>query len=312
MKRLKSLDLMEQQSRDINLDRYSCVKILSIPIESINLNYQNRQIYISLYRFLNLIMKDRKPLILVTNDDGVHAGGLKTLIDVVKEFGEVVVVAPEDSQSGMSHAITIKHPIRVNSRHEEEGLKIYSCSGTPVDCVKLALNQLLDRKPDLLLSGINHGSNASVSVIYSGTMAAAIEGGVNNILSVGFSLLDYSPNADFNVARDIVKRVLREVLKNGIPTEICLNVNIPAIKENEIKGIKICRQTKGFWQEEFDKRTDPFNRDYYLLTGYFNNKEPEAVDTDEWALKNGFVSIVPIRVDYTCFDFMPELEKRKF
>lgn len=257
-------------------------------------------------------MKNKKPLILITNDDGIHAGGLKTLVEVAKDFGEVVVVAPDDSQSGMSHAITIKQPIRINSIQEEEGLKMYSCSGTPVDCVKLALNQLLDRKPDLLLSGINHGSNASVSVIYSGTMAAAIEGGVNDIHSIGFSLLDYSPHADFRVTRNIVKRVLKEVLKNGIPTEICLNVNIPAINENEIKGIKICRQTKGFWQEEFDKRTDPFNRDYYWLTGYFNNKEPEASDTDEWALKNGYVSIVPIRVDYTCFDYVPELQKRRF
>ena len=257
-------------------------------------------------------MYKERPLILVTNDDGIHAGGLKMLIDIAGEYGEVVVVAPEESQSGMSHAITIKQPIRINKKHEENGLTVYSCSGTPVDCVKLAINQLLERKPDLLLSGINHGSNASVSVIYSGTMAAAIEGGVNNIHSVGFSLLDYSSDADFRVAGKIVRRILKEVLSNGIPTEICLNVNIPALRESEIKGIKICRQTKGYWQEEFDKRTDPFNRDYYWLTGYFNNNEPDASDTDEWALRNGYVSVVPIRVDYTCFDYIRELKKRKF
>ncbi len=257
-------------------------------------------------------MAKERPLILITHDDSIHAGGLKTLIEAARELGDVIVVAPEDSQSGMSHAITIKQPIRVTKKSEENGLIIYTCSGTPVDCVKLALNQLLDRKPDLLLSGINHGSNASVSVIYSGTMAAAIEGGVNGIHSVGFSLLDYSPDANFQAAGKIVTRVLKEVLKNGIPTEICLNVNIPAIPEAEIKGVKICRQTKGYWQEEFDKRTDPFNRDYFWLTGYFNNNEPEAQDTDEWALKNGYVSIVPIRVDFTCFDYIKELEKRNF
>ncbi len=255
-------------------------------------------------------MEKERPLILVTNDDGFFAGGLKALVEVAKEFGDVVVVAPEESQSGMSHAITIKHPIRINKKKEENGYRMYSCSGTPVDCVKLAISRLLDRKPDILVSGINHGSNASVSVIYSGTMAAAIEGGVNGIHSIGFSLLDYSSEADFQEARIYVKKILKNVLQNGMPSEICLNVNIPA--GEHIKGIKVCRQTKGFWQEEFDKRTDPFNRDYYWLTGYFNNSEPDAVDTDEWALRNGFVSVVPIRVDYTCLDYLSELRKRKF
>lgn len=254
----------------------------------------------------------RRPLILVTNDDGYQARGIRRLIELAKEMGDVLVVAPEDGQSGMSHAISIKKPIRVTKKHEENGFKEYTCSGTPVDCVKLALNEFLDRKPDLLLSGINHGSNASVSVIYSGTMAAAIEGGVNGIPSVGFSLLDHSPDAGMDAAVNYARRVLKEVMKNGIPPEICLNVNIPAIPEREIKGVKICRQTKGHWQEEFDKRTDPFSRDYYWLTGYFNNYEPGADDTDEWALQNGYVSIVPIRVDYTCFDFIEPLRKRNF
>jgi len=250
----------------------------------------------------------KRPLILITNDDGAHAGGLKALIEIASEFGEVVVVAPEESQSGMSHAITMKQPIRIKQWKEN----FFICSGTPVDCVKLALNQLLDRKPDLLLSGINHGSNASVSIIYSGTMAAAIEGGVNGIHSVGFSLLDYAPDADFKPGKKFVRKVINEVIQNGIPPEICLNVNIPALPEPQIKGIKICRQTRGCWQEEFDKRTDPFNRDYYWLTGYFKNNEPAATDTDEWALKENYISIVPIRVDFTCFDFIPALKKRIF
>lgn len=250
----------------------------------------------------------KKPLILITNDDGIHAGGLKVLIEIARDFGDVVVVAPEESHSGMSHAITMKQPIRVNKLDEN----FYACSGTPVDCVKLALNQLLERRPDMLLSGINHGSNASVSVLYSGTMAAAIEGGVNGIRSVGFSLLNYAPDADFGPAGKYVKKIIREVLKNGIPSEICLNVNIPDLPEPQIKGIKVCRQTRGFWQEEFDKRTDPFHRDYYWLTGYFKNNEPEATDTDEWALRDGYVSIVPIRVDFTCYDYIPALKKREF
>ena len=253
-------------------------------------------------------MKKEKPLILITNDDGAQAAGLEALIEVASEFGRVVVVAPEESQSGMSHAITMKQPIRVKQLKEN----FYSCSGTPTDCVKLALNQLLDRKPDLLLSGVNHGSNASVSIVYSGTMAAVIEGGINNIHSIGFSLLDYAPDADFKPGKKYIRKVIKEVIKNGIPTEICLNVNIPALSGPQIKGIKICRQTRGFWQEEFDKRTDPFNRDYYWLTGYFKNREPEASDTDEWALKKGYVSIVPIRVDFTCFDFIPVLKNRNF
>lgn len=255
---------------------------------------------------------EREKLILVTNDDGVEAKGLKSLIETVREFGKVIVVAPEESQSGMSHAITTKFPIRVRIVKKEEGLEIYSCSGTPVDCVKLALHQLLGRKPDMLVSGINHGSNASVSVVYSGTMAAAIEGGINKITSIGFSLLDYSADADFETAGIYVKRIIEKVFMNGIAEGICLNVNIPVGKENELKGIKVCRQTDGYWQEEFEKRIDPDKQEYYWLTGYFSNSEPLADDTDEWALQNKFVSIVPIRIDFTSYSRIKELKKWKF
>ena len=256
-------------------------------------------------------MKKQK-LILVTNDDGVEAKGLKSLIEIVREFGKVIVVAPEESQSGMSHAITTKLPIRVRTVKKEEGLEIYSCSGTPVDCVKLALHQLMGRKPDMLVSGINHGSNASVSVVYSGTMAAAIEGGINKITSIGFSLLDYSADADFETAGIYVRRIIEKVFMNGIEEGICLNVNIPVGKENELKGIKVCRQTDGYWQEEFEKRIDPGKREYYWLTGYFSNSEPLADDTDEWALQNKFVSVVPIRIDFTSYSRIKELKKWKF
>ena len=256
-------------------------------------------------------MKKQK-LILVTNDDGIEAKGLKSLIEMVREFGKVIVVAPEESQSGMSHAITTKLPIRVRTVKKEEGLEIFSCSGTPVDCVKLALHQLLGRKPDMLVSGINHGSNTSVSVVYSGTMAAAIEGGINKITSIGFSLLDYSADADFETAGIYVRRIIEKVFMNGIAEGICLNVNIPVGKENELKGIKVCRQTDGYWQEEFDKRIDPGKQEYYWLTGYFSNSEPLADDTDEWALQNKFVSVVPIRIDFTSYSRMKELKKWKF
>ena len=256
-------------------------------------------------------MKKEK-LILVTNDDGIEAKGLKFLIETVRELGKVVVVAPEESQSGMSHAITMKYPLRVRTVKKEKGLEIYGCSGTPVDCVKLALHQLLERKPDMLVSGINHGSNASVSVVYSGTMAAAIEGGINKVPSIGFSLLDYSADADFETAGIYVRRIMEKVFMNGIEKGICLNVNIPVGKEDELKGIKICRQTDGYWQEEFDKRIDPYKREYYWLTGYFNNFEPLADDTDEWALQNKFVSVVPIQIDFTSYSRMEELKKWKF
>ncbi|UCG28701.1 MAG: 5'/3'-nucleotidase SurE [Bacteroidales bacterium] len=253
-------------------------------------------------------MKEKR-LILVTNDDGIQAPGLKALVEVVSEFGNVVVVAPIESQSGMSHAITTKQPLRISVREDSPALKAYAVKGTPVDCVKLAMNQLLSRKPDLLVSGINHGSNASVSVVYSGTMGAAIEGGINQIKSIGFSLLDYSRDADFSAAKIYTKKIISQVLLNGLERGICLNVNIPVGKMHEIRGIKICRQTDGYWQEEYDKRKDPYNRDYYWLTGYFNNFEPEAEDTDEWALKNSYVSIVPIQTDFTSHEQLSILKQ---
>jgi 5'-nucleotidase len=253
------------------------------------------------------LKKNRRPLILVTNDDGVNAPGIKTLIDMAREFGKVVAVAPDEGRSGMSHAITIKYPLRVNKIREEKDFAFYSCTGTPADCVKLAVNQILERKPDILLSGINHGSNSSISVVYSGTMAAAIEGGLHGIPSIGLSITDFSSNPDFTACKLYGNKIIENTLLNGIPGGVCLNVNVPKAPVEEVKGIKICRQTRGLWIEEFDKRIDPRRREYFWLTGYFDNYEPDAEDTDEWALKNKYVSVVPVKVDFSDLDAMKKL-----
>jgi len=248
-----------------------------------------------------------KPLILVTNDDGITAPGIRTLIEIMNEIGTVVVVAPNSPQSAMGHAITINStlycdPIKITDGPQEE----YSCSGTPADCVKLAVNELLDRKPDLCVSGINHGSNSSINVIYSGTMSAAMEAAIEGIPSIGFSLLDFSWNADFNPIRKYVKKITEQALLNGIPKDVVLNVNFPKRKEDEIKGIKVCRQAKANWVEEFDKRKNPMGRDYYWLTGNFIN-EDKGKDTDEWALSQGYISIVPTQFDLTAHHSIQQL-----
>jgi len=253
---------------------------------------------------------NKEKLILVSNDDGVAAKGLKTLIDVASRFGKVIVVAPAEAMSGMSHAITIKTPLRAKRMQKSPSLEIYSCQGTPVDCVKLALNQLLHGKtPDLILSGINHGSNSSSSVVYSGTMAVAMEGCINQVPSAGFSLLSYDPDADFTAAGEVVKKVIENILENGLPSEVCLNVNIPYVSSEEIRGVKVCRQTKGMWKEEFVKRVDPHQGEYYWLTGYYLNMEEDSEDTDEYALAHNYVSVVPVKVDLTDYPSIPEIKK---
>ncbi|WP_299156475.1 5'/3'-nucleotidase SurE [uncultured Christiangramia sp.] len=258
-------------------------------------------------------MNKKKPLILVTNDDGITAPGIRTLIEVMKEIGDVVVVAPDSPQSGMGHAITISDTlfceqvtIKESYKHKE-----YSCSGTPADCVKIATQEILDRKPDLCVSGINHGSNSSINVIYSGTMSAAVEAGIEGIPAIGFSLLDYSLNANFEPARKYVKAIVRNTLKNGLPEGVVLNVNIPKLDAGDIKGMKVCRQANAHWEEEFDKRRSPQGRDYYWLTGTFVNKD-EGKDTDEQALADGYVSIVPVQFDLTAHHFLKELNNWEF
>ncbi|HAX93248.1 MAG TPA: 5'/3'-nucleotidase SurE [Bacteroidales bacterium] len=257
-----------------------------------------------------MTLEPNDKLILVTNDDGLYAAGLRTLIEVMEEFGKVVLVSTQESMSGMSMALTVKTPLRVKLLEETDRRKVYACSGTPTDSIKLAVNQLLERKPDWVVSGINHGSNASVSVLYSGTMAAAIEGCLYGIDSVGFSMSDFSRTADFSICRKFIRIVMLKLTEMTLPKGICLNVNIPSVPENEIKGIKICRQSKGNWKEEFEKRKDPMGRTYYWLTGMFQNQEPEAPDTDEWALANNYVSIVPVSVDMTAHSYIDTLKER--
>lgn len=249
----------------------------------------------------------KKPLILVTNDDGITSPGIRCLIQIMNEIGEVVVVAPNSPQSGMGHAVTLDATLQCEPIHIDNGIqKEYSCSGTPADCVKIAKHEVLNRIPDLCVSGINHGSNASINVIYSGTMSAAIEAGIEGIPAIGFSLLDYSWEADFDQARDFIKKIALNVLENGLPKGVVLNVNIPKLKKEEIKGIKICRQAKARWLEEFDRRESPQGRVYYWMTGKFINEET-GEDTDLWALDNGYISVVPIQFDLTAYHAIQEL-----
>ncbi len=257
-------------------------------------------------------MNSKKPLILVTNDDGINAPGIRFLIDIMNDFGDVVVVAPDSPQSGMGHAITINNilycePIVINKNEPQSE---YSCSGTPADCVKIAVNEILKRKPDLCVSGINHGSNSSINVIYSGTMSAAVEAGTQGIPAIGFSLLDYSLDADFTHSREFVKRITLECLNNGVPKGVVLNVNIPKISNTKLKGIKICRQANGVWEEKFDKRTNPLGREYYWLSGKFVNND-QGEDTDEWALENGYVSITPTQYDLTAHQAIKNISNWK-
>ncbi len=234
---------------------------------------------------------------MVCNDDGITAPGIRNLIEVAREFGDVVVVAPDKPQSAMGHAITINSTLRVHPMRSD-GILEYACSGTPVDCIKLAVNKILHRKPDLLVSGINHGSNASINVIYSGTMSAAMEGAMEGIPSIGFSLLDHSIDADFSVAKHYARIIINQALNDQMPAGICLNVNIPNVSTEMIQGIKVCRQARANWEEEFDERKDPNGKPYYWLTGVFKNFD-EGVDTDIWALENNYVSIVPCQFDVT-------------
>ena len=251
----------------------------------------------------------KTPLLFITNDDGITAPGIANLIQLAKEFGDVCIIAPDKPQSGMGHAITINSSLRLHPTSYYQSTNEYACSGTPVDCVKLAINQILHRKPDLILSGINHGSNLSINVIYSGTMSAAVEGAVEGIPSIGFSLCDYAHEADFTQASSFLRQIIQKVLQTGLPDRVCLNVNIPKLKSDEIKGTKVCRQSNAMWIEEFDERKDPYGRPYYWLTGKFQNFEPDAEDTDVWATDNGYISIVPVHADMTAHQSLKKLKE---
>jgi 5'-nucleotidase len=254
---------------------------------------------------------NQKPLILISNDDGITAPGIRALVEAVKDLGEVVVVAPDSPQSAMGHAVTISKPLRLEETKHFEGIRSFHCSGTPADCVKIAVDKVMHRKPDLLLSGINHGSNSSINVIYSGTMSAAMEGAIEGIPSAGFSLCDFSYNGDFTLAAEIAKKTAQNILENGLPKGVLLNVNIPKIKKDELKGIKICRQALAKWEEDFDERKDPNGKPYFWLTGKFVNYD-NGNDTDEWALENGYVSIVPVQFDLTAHNAIAYLNQWNF
>lgn len=250
-----------------------------------------------------------KPLILVSNDDGITSKGIRTLIEVMQELGEVVVVAPDSPQSGMGHAITIGNTLRLEESHIFDDIVAFECSGTPADCVKIAKHFVLKgRQPDLVVSGINHGSNTSVSVLYSGTMSAAIEGAMESMPAIGFSLCDYSSDADFEHTRSYIKKITQEVLTKGLPRGVALNVNFPPKRNESIKGIKICRQAHAKWEETFEERFDPNGRRYFWLAGNFVNFD-KGEDNDEWAIANNYVSIVPCQYDLTSHPTIQEITK---
>jgi len=249
----------------------------------------------------------KKPLILVTNDDGITAPGIQVLIDIVKEIGRVIVVAPDSPQSGMGHAITVDNTLHINKiSNDHETIAKYTSSGTPADCVKITKNEIIKEKIDLCVSGINHGGNSSINVLYSGTMSAAIEAGIEGIPAIGFSLADFSWKADFEPIRSFVKQIITEVLQNGIPEGVVLNVNFPKLKKEDIKGIRICRQAKAKYVEKFDKRQSPFGKEYYWLAGAFECLD-KGKDTDVWALENGYISVVPVQFDLTAHHAIQQL-----
>jgi len=252
--------------------------------------------------------KKEQPVILITNDDGITAPGIFNLVEAVKDLGKIVVVAPDKPQSGMGHAITIGQPLRLTSVNTFfGGIESYQCSGTPVDCVKLAVDKILHRKPDLCLSGINHGANHSINVIYSGTMSAAMEASIESIPSIGFSLLDYSIDADFSASKFYVHKIVESVMKKKLTRHFLLNVNIPQGPLDVLKGIKVCRQAYAKYDEDFDERIDPNGRKYFWLTGEFKNFD-EGEDTDVWALEHNYVSVVPVHFDLTNYKLKEELE----
>ena len=256
-------------------------------------------------------IKKSEPVILITNDDDITSPGIRSLVEAVKGLGKVVVVAPDKPQSGMGHAITIGSPLRMNKMNFFGEVEAWQTSGTPVDCVKLAVDKILHRKPDICLSGINHGANHSINVIYSGTMSAAMEASIEGIPSIGFSLLDYSYDADFEPAKKIVQTLVSDLLKKkNLDKHLLLNVNIPAIPYKEIKGMKICKQAYAKYDEAFDERVDPQGKKYFWLTGEFKNFD-KGKDTDVWALQHNYVSVVPVQFDLTNYTLKKQLSKNK-
>jgi 5'-nucleotidase len=252
----------------------------------------------------------KKPLILVSNDDGITSKGIRTLVSVMKTLGDVIVVAPDGPQSGMGHAITVGETLRLNSSNIFEGVRAFECSGTPADCVKMARHYVLreEREPDVIVSGINHGSNTSISVLYSGTMSAAIEGAIEGTPAIGFSLCDYGHDADFSHTEEYIRKITLQVLEKGLPKGVALNVNFPPKRNEAIKGIRVCRQANAKWVEEFDERRDPNGRRYFWMAGNFVNFD-KGEDNDEWAIANNYISVVPCQFDLTAYSAIPVINE---
>lgn len=247
---------------------------------------------------------NNRPLILISNDDGYQAKGINRLVDMLRSKADLLVCAPDSARSGFSCAFSATTPLRLIKRHEEPGLQIWSSNGTPTDCVKLALSQLVNgRTPDMVIGGINHGDNASVNTHYSGTMGVTLEGCMKHIPSVAFSLCDYRENADFEPLRPYVQKITEQVLRNGLPNGVCLNVNFPLLNQiADYLGVRVCRMSAGSWNNEITTCHHPRGYDYYWMVGHFQNDEPEAEDTDRWALDHGYVAITPTRIDVTAYD----------
>ena len=250
-------------------------------------------------------MKEKRPLILIANDDGYQAKGIICLIDMLRDMADLIVCAPDAGRSGFACAFSATKPLRLEKVREEEGLQVWWCNGTPVDCVKMALHCICPRRPDMIVGGINHGDNASVNTHYSGTMGVVMEGCMKYIPSVAFSLCDFRADADFEPMRDIVRKVTARVLQEGLPRGVCLNVNYPLV--DEVKGVRVCRMAYGSWGKEVVKCHHPRGYDYYWMVGEYSNDEPDDDTTDNWALAHGYIAITPTRMDVTSYEMLEQM-----
>lgn len=252
-------------------------------------------------------MENKRPFILISNDDGYEAKGIHCLIELIRDMADILVCAPDGARSGYACAFSATHPLTLTCRHQELGLEIWSCNGTPVDCVKIALAELCgNRRPQMVIGGINHGDNASVNAHYSGTMGVTLEGCMKYIPSVAFSLCDHSDDADFHPLEPLIRQIVRKVLDEGLPIGVCLNVNFPLT--DHYQGVKVCRMAHGTWGNEVVKYHHPRGYDYWWMVGKYTNDEPEAEDTDNWALRHNYVAITPTRIDLTAYEMIEPLK----
>ena len=252
-------------------------------------------------------MEIKRPLLLISNDDGYHAKGIRSLTEMLSDMADIIVCAPESARSGFSCAFSATLPLRLKQRRQMPGVEVWSCNGTPVDCVKMALSEIVPRRPDMVIGGINHGDNSSVNAHYSGTMGITLEGCMKYIPSVAFSLCDFSDDADFSPLRPLVRLIVRKVLTEGLPVGVCLNVNFPLA--DTFRGVRVCRMSRGSWRQELTKCHHPRGYDYWWMVGHYQNDEPESEDTDRWALDHGYVAITPTQVDVTAYQAVDLLRR---